>query len=144
MNLISLLCVCVQCSLSSVTSFYINVSLTFILTFTRSPYLTKLFKLHRLYRIKLKVKVSWNFPGISRFVTWWCMCGFCKMCVCVCVYVLVLLCVGVFVICVLVFIVFCIVCTVFLPRFVYVYYLFFSVLMWGLLSPSENSIAVSK
>ena len=45
-------------------------------------------------------------------------------CGCGCLYVSVLLCVGILVICVLVFTVFCIVCTVFLYRFVYVYYLF--------------------
>ena len=61
-----------------------------------------------------------------------------------CVYVLVLLCVGVLVICVLEFTVFCIVCTVFLYCFVYVRILFvLSVLVQGLLPPSENSTAKS-
>jgi hypothetical protein len=63
---------------------------------------------------------------------------------CVFVYVLVLKCVGVLVICVLVFTVFCIFCTAFLCCFVYVYLFLFvlSVLVSGLLPPSENSIAV--
>ena len=52
---------------------------------------------------------------------------------------------GVLVICVLVFTVFCIVCTVFLYCFVYVYLLLFvlSVLVQGLLQPSDNSTVVS-
>jgi hypothetical protein len=54
-------------------------------------------------------------------------------------------CEGVLVVCVLVFTVFCIVCTVFLYCFVYVYLFLFvlSVLVQGLLPPSENSIAVN-
>jgi hypothetical protein len=53
--------------------------------------------------------------------------------------------VGVLVICVLVFTAFCIVCTVFLYCFVYVHLFLFvlSVLVYGLLPPSDNSIAVS-
>jgi len=53
-------------------------------------------------------------------------------------------CVGALVICVLVFTVFCIVCTVFLYCFVCVYLFLFvlSLLMQGLLPPSENSIAI--
>ena len=53
---------------------------------------------------------------------------------------------GVLVICVLVFTVFCIVCAVFLYCFVYVYLFLFvlSVLLQGLLPPSDNSVAVSK
>ena len=52
-------------------------------------------------------------------------------------------CVGVLVICVLVYILFCIVCTVFLYCFVYVCLFLFvlSVLVQGLLPPSDNSIA---
>jgi succinate-acetate transporter protein len=52
--------------------------------------------------------------------------------------------VGVFVICVFVFTVFCIVCTVFVVLFVYVHLFLFvlSVLVQGLLPPSENSIEV--
>jgi len=52
-------------------------------------------------------------------------------------------CVGVLVICVLVFTVFCVVCTVLLYCFVYVY-LFYLLLVSGLLPPSENSSAVNK
>jgi hypothetical protein len=54
-------------------------------------------------------------------------------------------CVGVLVICVLVFTVFCINCTVFLYCFFHVYLFVFilSVLLLGLLPPSENSIAVN-
>jgi len=56
-----------------------------------------------------------------------------------------LYCVGVLVICVLVFTVFCIVCTVSLYCFVYVYLFLFalSVLVEGLLPPSDNSIALT-
>ena len=52
---------------------------------------------------------------------------------------------GVLVTCVLVFTVFCIVCTVLLYCFVYVYLFLFvlSVLLKGLLPPSDNSIAVT-
>jgi hypothetical protein len=48
--------------------------------------------------------------------------------------------VGVLLICVRVFTVFCIVCNVFLYCFVYVYLFLFvlSVLVWGLLPPSDN------
>jgi hypothetical protein len=54
-------------------------------------------------------------------------------------------CVGVLVICVLVFIVFCIFVLSFLYCFVYVYLflLVLSVLVYRLLPPSDNSIAVS-
>jgi hypothetical protein len=54
-------------------------------------------------------------------------------------------CVCVLLICVLVFTGFCIVCTVFLYRFVYVYLFFFvlSVLVQGLLPPSDNLIALN-
>jgi hypothetical protein len=48
-------------------------------------------------------------------------------------------CMGILVICVLVFTVFCVVRTVFLYGFIYSYLL----LVWGLLPPSENSIAVN-
>ena len=75
------------------------------------------------------------------------------MCVCVCVCVCVGCvmcgrfddCVGVLVIRVLVFTVFCIACTVFLYCFVYVCLFLFvsSVLVQGLLSPSDTSVAVS-
>ena len=49
-------------------------------------------------------------------------------------------------ICVYVFTVICIVCTVFLYCFVYVHLFLFvlSVLVYGLLPPSDNSIAVIK
>ena len=65
------------------------------------------------------------------------------MCVCVCVCVCFDNSVGVLVICVLVFNVFCIVCTVFFVLFRLCIFIFvFSVLMYGLLPPSDNSIAV--
>jgi hypothetical protein len=54
-------------------------------------------------------------------------------------------CVGVLVICVLVFTLFCTVCTVFLYCFVYVYLFLFvlSVLVEGLLPPSDNCISIN-
>jgi hypothetical protein len=54
-------------------------------------------------------------------------------------------CVGVLLICVLVFTVFCIVCTVVFYCFIYVTLFLFvlSVLVYGLLPPSDNSIPVN-
>jgi hypothetical protein len=53
--------------------------------------------------------------------------------------------VGVLVICVLVFTVLCIVCTVFFVLFrLCIFILVLSVLVQGLLAPSDNSIAVIK
>jgi hypothetical protein len=65
------------------------------------------------------------------------MCGFRNVWIFVCMCECFDNCVSVFV-CVLVFIVFCIFCTMFLYCIVYVYLLFV------LLPPSENSVAVSK
>ena len=61
----------------------------------------------------------------------------------VCVYVWVLYCVGVLVIRVLVFTVFCIVYTVFVLFCLCLFLFVLSVLVEGLLSPSDNSIAVN-
>jgi len=47
-------------------------------------------------------------------------------------------------VCVLVFTVFYVICTGFLYCFVYVFLFVLSVLVYGLLSPNENSFAVSK
>ena len=72
------------------------------------------------------------------YIVWVCvgMYGFCNVWVCERGSVLV--------ICVLLYTVFCIVCTVFVYCFVYIYFIliFLSVLVYGLLSPSENSIAL--
>ena len=64
-----------------------------------------------------------------------CVCVYMGFLMCGCVYVWVLQCVGVLVICVLVFTVFCI------DSFVYIYS--YLLLVYGLLPPSDNSIAVN-
>ena len=66
------------------------------------------------------------------------MCGFCSVWVCVCV--------GVSVICPLVFTVFCTACTVCLYCLVYAYLCLFvlSLLVQGLLPPSDKSTALIK
>jgi hypothetical protein len=100
--------------------------------------------------------ISWNihplihvpYDTIACVYILYCGCYvFCNVRVCICVYFVICECtdncVGVFVICVLVF-VFCIDCTVFLLYRLCTYLFVLSVLVKGLLPPSENSIAISK
>ena len=96
-------------------------------------------------RVKIQLLMNLNewgcFTVLRLFHLMCILCCFCFNLFC---NVWVSVCVGVLVICVLVFTVCCIFLLCFLYCFFYVYLFLFalSVLVWGLLPPSDNSIAV--